>query len=208
MVRCVIGLVAAAALVTALPGCDGSQRRAVEQMHVVATKQMAFERVPPPRTSAPGIGPSALFFFDEHIGFAATSGGSGHQSHIGYVPPREAGRIQRTTDGGATWTTMWSKRAAVFDSITFAADHSTGLATGSTIVRYRREWAVPRTRPLLLATYDGGRRWHAVRSTLAYPNGFYGSFEDNDDLPRQGGFQLASPSVWFAFFGNDLRAVV
>jgi photosystem II stability/assembly factor-like uncharacterized protein len=62
-----------------------------------------------------------------------------------------AGRIQRTLDGGLTWTTVWSGKGAFLGAIAFVGQKQ-GMALG-----------IQRGRLIVLRTSDGGSTWSTLR---------------------------------------------
>ena len=103
-----------------------------------------FQGVPPPRTNGPAISPTDVVMLSPRIAFLTTGSAYG----------TAAGRIQRTLDGGDTWTTVWSRRRAGLEHIAFA-DRRHGLAIG---------WIGER--PIAVRTHDGGATWRLERPRL------------------------------------------
>ena len=119
---------------------------------------MRFVRTPPPTARGPGRGPANLAFTSPRLGFAATTGGAHDVPRVGWAPPTDVGRMQRTDDGGATWKTLWSGRRIAFDGI---------AVLGQTVVASAavnpRDHGIASSGRLLLASHDGGRTWREKR---------------------------------------------
>jgi photosystem II stability/assembly factor-like uncharacterized protein len=107
--------------------------------------QARFHPIPAPATKGPAIDPSDVAMISPRTGFLTTG----------------RGLLQRTRDGGTTWTTVWSRRGASLDAIVFA-DRRHGIAVGSLA-----------NRAILLRTTDGGRRWRLEHPRLG-PYAFAG----------------------------------
>jgi len=121
-----------------------------------------------PASGGPGLGPSNLYFSSARIGFIATTGGGAEVRGIGWHQPTEPGRLERTTDGGANWHTVWSHKAVVFSSIAFAGRYD-GVASGNDVHGFSPDrGGVPPTRPVLLATHNGGRTWRRARPPFRF----------------------------------------
>ena len=105
-------------------------------------------------TTGPASGQQDLAFTSEGTGFLVTSGPFG-ESH---------GQIQRTTDDGTTWTTVWQKAGASLYWVGTLG--SEVLASGS--------FAPPGTdanqaTPLLLRSDDGGASWTSLTPSVPPP---------------------------------------
>jgi photosystem II stability/assembly factor-like uncharacterized protein len=121
-----------------------------------------------PSSRGPGLGPSNLYFASPRIGFVATTGGGAELRGIGWQQPTEPGRIERTTNGGAEWETVWSGRAVVFSSISFV-ERRDAVASGNDVHGFSRDrGGVPPTRPVILATHNGGKTWRRARPPFRY----------------------------------------
>src|SRR5438132_3936909 len=72
-------------------------------IRIVATQAAKLVRASPPPSRGPYPSETSIAFVDARNGLVATGGPN--------TPLRGFGRIQRTVDGGQTWTTVWSRRS-------------------------------------------------------------------------------------------------
>lgn len=146
----------------------------------------AFVRSPaPPSRALPG-GVADVRFSDAAHGFAVTvaSGAAVDGSGVG--------RLEATSDGGASWRTVWSRGRASLEWVGFASAEDWFAAGDSYPAGYPRARAA---RPLLLRSVDGGRRWRALRPLLPRATvDLWGGLE----------FQFVSRDVGFASVDPDL----
>ena len=172
----------------------GATRPGVGKLAVTDGGRIVFDRVPVPRSPAPAIGTDNFFFLTPLHGFAATTGGAGWIPKVGYQQPYDAGRIERTDDGGASWRTVWHGRHVVFSVISFA-DAQVGVAAGA-VNKGRNYSGSPGQTPVLVSTRDGGRSWQRLPrppfSRDFFLQGMY-------DIDQSGTVQAPSPTVWYAF---------
>ncbi|HEV3097034.1 MAG TPA: hypothetical protein VG104_07800 [Candidatus Dormibacteraeota bacterium] len=121
-------------------------------------------------STLPGANQRDVLFTDARTGFLAT-GGQATATNQGGVYNSLAGGIQRTTDGGKTWSTVWSAPGADLGTVTFLSP-SIGFAAG-------RLFSTSSTtdttgQPLWLRTADGGATWTAQMPLLpAAANGVW-----------------------------------
>lgn len=152
-----------------------------------------FERVAVPPSGAPAIGTDNFFFLTRLHGFAATTGGAGEIPKVGYQQPYDAGRIERTDDGGASWRTVWHGRHVVFSVITFA-NARVGVAAGAVTTGVNP--GIPTQTPVLVATTNGGHTWRRLPRP-PFPSDFF--LENVYEIDQAGTVQTPSPNVWYAF---------
>jgi photosystem II stability/assembly factor-like uncharacterized protein len=138
-------LLALALVVLGVAGC--SIRSAGE-----GPVQATFRETTPPDTTGPAVDPTDVAMVSPRVGFLTTGGAQG----------RDAGRIQRTLDGGNTWTTLWSRKLASLEAISFA-DRLHGIVLGALFQQKRAAaWGQPAD-PVVLRTADGGSTWRLRR---------------------------------------------
>src|SRR5213083_3005055 len=113
--------------------------------------------VPPPISHGPMGGVEDVAFLDARDGFVVTAAANAAFAGSG------RGSIQRTADGGASWTTIWSRRRVALGWIGFA-DARHGFAAGVSFPVGYPQSKLPR--PLLLRSDDGGRSWRLLRPRL------------------------------------------
>src|SRR5712691_1946803 len=141
-------LVVVVLLVAVGAGC-GDGRRFVEPLSATTRGPMRFVTTPAPLSAAPGLGPAHLVFLSPRLGFVATTGGGFYQEATGYVAPTEAGLIEQTRDGGASWQIVWRSPHVVFERIAFA-DRGHGVAVGNVVLQQHAVGRRPPLRPLVL----------------------------------------------------------
>jgi photosystem II stability/assembly factor-like uncharacterized protein len=125
---------------------------------IVRTSQITFPNVTLPSSKLPDAGQRSIFFLDNRTGFL----GRGGQPFAGdnggtYLP--ESGGIERTNDGGKTWTTAWALPGAFVSWIGFQSQ-AVGFAAGNQFGTSSN--ASSTGQPLWLRTSDGGATWSAV----------------------------------------------
>ncbi|MDQ2983049.1 MAG: hypothetical protein M3R70_03850 [Actinomycetota bacterium] len=157
---------------------------------------MTFRATKPPVSRGPALDPRALFFFGPRLGYAATTGGAAQVPKVGWSNPVEPGTIQMTTDGGATWRTLWSGRNVVLRQIAFS-DRANGIAFGVVVERSREYGPPPSSTPILLATHDAGRVWKRVP-----PPQFHRERYETLALPR---IQPLDAQTWIAYGRGTAR---
>jgi photosystem II stability/assembly factor-like uncharacterized protein len=115
----------------------------------------------PPAPQAPSALPAAnqrdVVFLDSQVGFLATGGretGTGQGGTYNTM----LGGIQRTSDGGKTWQTVWTAPGADVSTVTFLS-RSTGVAAGKTFST--DSTTSDSGQPLWLRSTDGGTNWLA-----------------------------------------------
>ncbi|MDQ6713794.1 MAG: hypothetical protein M3Z28_11495 [Candidatus Dormibacteraeota bacterium] len=158
----------ATSLVLALPlgACvtNGSTSSVVKQpalpasARVVRTADLTFPPIAMPSSKRPNAGQRSVAFLDGSTGFVAR-GGQPFGSNSGGIYLPEPGGIERTTDGGKTWTTAWALPGAFVSWVGFQS-HPVGFAAG-------RQFDTSSTttstgQPLWLRTTDAGATWSAI----------------------------------------------
>ncbi len=116
---------------------------------------MRFIASAPPPSAAPALGPANFVFLSPRVGFVATSGGGGWLDKVGFLPPSQSGEIERTSDGGLTWTVLLRARSVVFDQIA-SADGRHVVALGNVV-----RGSLPAS-PVAYVSDDGGAQWRRV----------------------------------------------
>ena len=113
-----------------------------------------------PAPGAPALAPAAVAFLNAHDGLLVTTGGGQWIPKVGWERPREPARIQRTTDGGLTWSVVWSKPGIVLQDLSLARDGRHASATGvhSPMTGGYGPGPVPKD-DVTVTTADGGRTW-------------------------------------------------
>lgn len=112
---------------------------------------------PTDATEGPAPGQQDLALTAAGAAFLVTSeSGAGSQ-------PASGGRIQRTTDGGTRWTTVWQKPNASLYWVGTAG--SQVVASGELVP----PGAPSTASPLLLVSSDGGSSWAAVTPSIPSP---------------------------------------
>jgi photosystem II stability/assembly factor-like uncharacterized protein len=149
------------------------------RLPIVESAAMRIVRTAPPPSRGPASGVADVAFLDARRGFDVTTNAT--------YDGRGTSRIQRTDDGGASWTTVWSRSRASLDSIDFAGPY--GFAAGVTYARC--SLGNCRGRPVLLTSDDAGVHWRALR-----PRGAPESWQGLD-------FQFVSARVGFAYPDPD-----
>jgi hypothetical protein len=95
---------------------------------IVRSVDVTLPPVSKPSSTLPGANQRDVVFTDARTGFLATGGHAAATDQGGVYNP-QAGGIQRTTDGGKTWSTVWSAPGADLGTVTFLSP-STGFAAG------------------------------------------------------------------------------
>lgn len=140
-------------------GC-GSSHPFVSAVHT-RTEAMTFTDNVRRVTGSPALAPAAIAFRNARDGFLVTTGGGRWIPKVGWERPRRPARIQRTTDGGRTWSVVWSRAGIVLQDLALAADERHAGATG---VRspmtggYGPSPVAPKD-DVTVVTADGGRAW-------------------------------------------------
>src|SRR5438552_11958662 len=147
-------------LALAASGCvtSGSTGAAVKSpalpvsARIVRTAELSFPPVAMPPSKKPNAGQQAVIFLDANIGFLAQGGQPlGTDSGGTYLP--EPGGIERTSDGGKTWTTAWASAGAFVNWIGFQSN-AIGFASG---LQFDTSSHTSSTgQPLWLRTADAG----------------------------------------------------
>jgi photosystem II stability/assembly factor-like uncharacterized protein len=130
-------------------------------MRVTQTATMTLHRVAPPASSAPAAGIRDVAFRDGQHGLLVTGGilvGTTTGTAVSGT-----GRVQITSDGGRSWTTVWQSAGAVLDWVGFA-DAQHAFAAGRTFPSANAAGT-----PLVLVSADGGHSWQAVHPSLPGP---------------------------------------
>jgi len=133
------------------PALPGSAR-------IVRTAELTFPPVAMPSSKKPDAGQQAVVFLNANIGFLARGGQPfGTDSGGAYLP--EPGGIERTSDGGKTWTTAWASAGAFVNRIGFQSN-AVGFASG---LQFDTSSNTSSTaQPLWLRTSDAGASWTAM----------------------------------------------
>src|SRR5256885_5375872 len=158
----------ATSLVLALTanGCvsNGSTGAALKQpplpasARIVRTAELTFPPVAMSPSTRPNAGQQAVVCLDANTGFLAR-GGQPFGSDTGgtYLP--DLGGIERTSDGGQTWTTAWAAAGALINWIGFQS-HAIGFASG---LQFDTSSNTTSTgQPLWLRSTDAGASWIAM----------------------------------------------
>lgn len=116
---------------------------------------------PPGTHEGPAPGQQDLAFTTVGTGFLVTS------SSVPGPPPAYGGRIQRTTDGGASWVTVWQQPGASLYWVGTAG--SEVMASGALTPPGDNNSSTPS--PLLLASSDGGTSWVMITPSIPTPPG-------------------------------------
>jgi hypothetical protein len=145
-----------------------------------------FQQVSLPHSGdgADGIGATAILFVTEDVGFATTSDGR-------FIGGRGTASIQKTTDGGMTWTrttlpTFFTSAGVSLRSVFFAPGNSVGWALGTI--------DTDDAAGLVLKTEDGGDTWR-VAGANADLNDQLNTFPTNFGR-LQSGFALDENNIW------------
>jgi photosystem II stability/assembly factor-like uncharacterized protein len=143
---------------------------------------MRFVAKAPPAGTSPARGPTNLVFVAPRVGFAATTGGNRFVPRAGDQLPSELGTIERTTDGGDNWRTLWRGHVS-FNSLAVKGNVivAAGMRLPETGAIYQGE-GPPTGRRILLVSLDGGRTWNG-----------------RPPLPLTAELHLATTRTWFAF---------
>jgi photosystem II stability/assembly factor-like uncharacterized protein len=129
-------LLAAATLVLGLAGCSlGSGD---------STTRPAFHPTKPPSSRWSADDANDVVLLSRRLGLLTS----------GSLQGEEPGRIQRTVDGGRTWTTVWSSARTIVGPIAFSGK------------RYGMALAFRRGRNIVLRTADGGSSWSVLQLRL------------------------------------------
>ena len=124
------------------------------------TETMAFTDGVPPVAGEPALAPAAVAFLDARTGFLATTGGGRWIPKVGWERPRQPARIERTTDGGLTWSVVWSAPGIVLQDLSFSRDARHGSATGMHSPMKGGYGPAPLPQDAVtVVTADGGRTW-------------------------------------------------
>src|ERR1700731_2551728 len=125
---------------------------------IVQTSEITFPKVTLPSSNRPDAGQRSIFFLDNSTGFLARGGQPFAGNNGGtYLP--ESGGIERTTDGGKTWTTAWAFPGAFVGWIGFQS-RAVGFAAGTKFDTSSNTSSTGQ--PLWLRTSDAGATWSAV----------------------------------------------
>jgi hypothetical protein len=143
------------------PGAIGQKLTLPADARILRSLDITLPAVSQPGSTLPGANQRDVVFTDAHTGFLAT-GGEATATNQGGVYNALAGGIQRTTDGGKTWSTVWSAPGADIDTVTFQTP-SIGFAAGQLFSTSSTTGATGQ--PLWLRTTDGGATWTAGTGT-------------------------------------------
>lgn len=161
-------------------------------VRIVAKHSMHLVPAAPAASRGPAAGIEDVTFLDARDGFDVTGDTSWQ------INGNDIGKIQATHDGGATWTTVWSRRNAALDWITFVGAH--GFAAGETWSPGGSTCCPPE--PLLLETSDRGRRWRALRPVLPGGVESWGGV-DLQFVNDRVGFAYSDPDEYWNFPGPN-----
>lgn len=147
------------AAVAAAAGC-GSSHPFVSTVHT-RTEPMTFNDKVHPVPGSPALAPAAIAFRTARDGFLVTTGGGQWIPKVGWERPRQPARIERTTDGGRTWSVVWSRPGIVLQNLTLARGGRHGSATGvrSPMTGGYGPSPVEPKDDVTVVTSDGGRTW-------------------------------------------------
>lgn len=147
------------AVVSAAAGC-GSSHPFVSTVHT-RVETMKFTDGVRAAAGAPALAPAAVAFLDAHHGFLATTGGGQWNPKVAWERPRQPARIQRTTDGGLTWSVVWSGPGVVLQDLSFAEAARNASVTGlrSPMTGGYGPSPVEPKDDVTVVTSDGGRTW-------------------------------------------------
>jgi photosystem II stability/assembly factor-like uncharacterized protein len=122
---------------------------------------MTFTDNVPPLAGSPTLAPAAIAFRNARDGFLVTTGGGQWIPKVGWERPHEPARIQRTTDGGLTWSVVWSRPGIVLQDLSLARDGRHGSATGmrSPMTGGYGPSPVEPKDDVTVTTADGGGTW-------------------------------------------------
>jgi photosystem II stability/assembly factor-like uncharacterized protein len=125
---------------------------------MVRTAEMTFPPVALPPSKKPNGGQRSVVFVDRSTGFLA-SGGQPMGSDQGGTYLADMGGIERTADGGDTWTMAWGAPGAFVNWVGFQS-HAIGFAAG-TQFDTSSSTSSP-GQPLWLRSSDSGATWTAL----------------------------------------------
>jgi photosystem II stability/assembly factor-like uncharacterized protein len=137
---------------------------------IVRTAEVSLPPVPQTPSLLPAANQRDVVFLDSQVGFLAT-GGQEIATDQGGVYHAVSGGIQRTSDGGKSWQTVWTAPGADVSTVTFLS-RSMGFAAGMIFPPNGTTGDVGQ--PLWLRTMDGGSTWTAqVPALPAAANGLW-----------------------------------
>src|SRR5712691_5928803 len=99
----VLGLRFGFALAALAGVTSGSGAAGPPSLRIVSVRPVALQPVSPPPSRGPAADASDVAFVNRSDGFLAVAATGAHFDGSGI------GRIERTADGGLTWTTIWSR---------------------------------------------------------------------------------------------------
>ncbi len=126
-------------------------------MRITSNQPLRLVPAAPPASRGPAADASDLTFLDRSHGFLAVAATGAH------FDGRGTGRIERTRDGGVSWTTVWSRARTAVTRIR-AIDEQHLFAAGASYPAGAPQHRAPL--PLLLLSRNGGQTWLALRPSL------------------------------------------
>jgi photosystem II stability/assembly factor-like uncharacterized protein len=151
----VLGLLVSACTTNNPTASAAKQPALPASAQIVRTAELKFPPVVLPSSNKPSAGQRSVVFVDSSTGFLIR-GGQPFGSNYGgtYLP--DPGGIERTTDGGQTWTTAWAQPGALLNWIGFQGN-GVGFAAGT---QFDTSSTTSSTGQLLwLRTSDAGASW-------------------------------------------------
>ena len=188
-------------LALAMSGCvtSGSKGAALKppalpvSARIVRTADLTFPPVAMPASTKPDASQHSVVFLDASTGFLAR-GGQIFGTDAGGVYLPEPGGIERTSDGGKTWTSAWTAPGALVSWIGFQS-HTVGFAAGQQFDTTSNTSST--SQPLWLRTSDAGATWRAMTPRMpASIAGAWGSMQ----------FTFASATVGVGARDPDVEA--
>jgi photosystem II stability/assembly factor-like uncharacterized protein len=122
---------------------------------------MTFTDNVPPLAGSPTLAPAAIAFRNGRDGFLVTTGGGQWIPKVGWERPHQPARIERTTDGGLTWSVVWSRPGIVLQDLSLARDgrHATATGLRSPMTGGYGPSPVEPKDDVTVTTADGGGTW-------------------------------------------------
>lgn len=136
----------------------GKQPALPASARIVRTAEITFPPVALPSSKRPDAGQRSVVFLDASTGFLAGGGQPIGTSSGGIYQPESAG-IERTDDGGQTWTTAWGAPGAFVSWIGFESP-TVGFAAGTQFDTSSNTASTGQ--PLWLRSSDAGVTWTAI----------------------------------------------
>lgn len=147
------------ACVTSGPTSNAASQPALPaSAKIVRTADLTFPPVVLPSSKKPDAGQQSVVFLNSSTGFLARGGPAfGTSSGGTYLP--DPGGIERTSDGGKTWTAAWAQPGASLTWIGFQSS-AVGFAAGT---QFDTSSTTSSTgKPLWLRTSDAGASWTPI----------------------------------------------